>query len=168
MSSKTLSTLSIPPEARVLTLWQRLGTSTLGRRLYSRLFSHMVPYSGTIRPLIEEISPGRARVTLKERRQLKNHLNSIHAIALANLGELASGLALIAALPTSTQGIVTRLEIDYVKKARGSLHALGKAQVPETIPEPITLQAHATIFNSDGENVATLTAHWQLRPRDGV
>jgi acyl-coenzyme A thioesterase PaaI-like protein len=126
----------------------------------------MVPYTGTIHPTIEEITPGRAQVTLRDRGVLRNHLNSIHAIALANLGELASGLALIAALPGSTKGIVTRLEIDYLKKARGRLTAVGKAEVPETINEPTTLQAHATIRDIDGEDVATLTAHWQLRPKD--
>jgi acyl-coenzyme A thioesterase PaaI-like protein len=126
----------------------------------------MVPYTGTIRPIIDEITPGRAQVTLRDRGVLRNHLNSIHAIALANLGELASGLALIAALPESTKGIVTRLEIDYLKKARGSLTAVGKAQVPEMISGPTTLLAHATIRDRDGENVAILTAHWQLRPKD--
>jgi acyl-coenzyme A thioesterase PaaI-like protein len=126
----------------------------------------MVPYTGTIHPLIEEISPGRARVTMHDRRVLRNHLNSIHAIALVNLGELASGLALTAALPESTKGIVTRLEIDYLKKARGNLTAMGEAQVPETINEPTALRAYATIRDREGESVATLTAHWQLRPRD--
>jgi acyl-coenzyme A thioesterase PaaI-like protein len=125
----------------------------------------MVPYTGTIRPIIQEISPGRASVILRDRRVLRNHLNSIHAIALANVGELASGLALIAALPKSTKGIVTRLEIDYHKKARGQLIAVGEAQVPETIGESTTLQAYATIRDSEGECVATLTVYWQLRSK---
>jgi acyl-coenzyme A thioesterase PaaI-like protein len=154
------------PEKRVISLWKRFGNSAIGRRIYSLFFGRMVPYTGTIHPLIEEISPGRARVTLQDRRMLRNHLNSIHAIALANVGELASGLALIAAMPDSTKGIVTRLEIDYLKKARGNLTAVGEAQVPETINEPTALQAYATIRDQEGDSVATLTAHWQLRPRE--
>jgi acyl-coenzyme A thioesterase PaaI-like protein len=97
---------------------------------------------------------------------VRNHLNSIHAIALANLGELASGLALISAMPKSAKGIVTRLEIDYLKKARGTLTATGEAEVPETINEPTSLVAKATILNSDGERVATLDVHWLLSPRE--
>ncbi|MES9827695.1 MAG: hotdog fold domain-containing protein [Candidatus Thiodiazotropha sp.] len=166
MSGETQSRPGITPEERVASLWRRLGNSALGRRIYSLLFGRMVPYTGTIRPLIEEISPGRARVTLRDRRVLRNHLNSIHAIALANVGELASGLALIAAMPRSTKGIVTRLEIDYLKKARGDLTAIGEAQLPETIGESSTLQTHATIWDQEGDSVANLTAHWQLRPRD--
>ncbi|MBV2095811.1 MAG: DUF4442 domain-containing protein, partial [Candidatus Thiodiazotropha sp. (ex Codakia orbicularis)] len=95
-----------------------------------------------------------------------NHLNSIHAIALANLGELASGLALIAAMPKTAKGIVTRLEIDYLKKARGTLTAIGEAEVPEAINEPTSLEARATIWNRDGESVATLNVHWLLSPRE--
>ncbi|MET0002379.1 MAG: hotdog fold domain-containing protein [Candidatus Thiodiazotropha sp.] len=166
MSGETQSRPGITPEERVVSLWRRFGNSALGRRIYSLLFGRMVPYTGTIRPVIEEISPGRARVTLRDRRVLRNHLNSIHAIALANVGELASGLALIAAMPESSKGIVTRLEIDYLKKARGDLTAIGEAQVPETIGESTTLQAHATIWDREGDSVANLTAHWQLRPRD--
>ncbi|MEW8027209.1 MAG: hotdog fold domain-containing protein [Candidatus Thiodiazotropha sp.] len=166
MSGETLSRPGTAPEERVVSLWRRFGNSAIGRRIYSLLFGRMVPYTGTIHPIIEEISPGRATVSLRDRKVLRNHLNSIHAIALANVGELASGLALIAALPKSTKGIVTRLEIDYLKKARGDLTAIGEAEVPETISEPTTFQAQATIWDSEGDSVANLTAHWQLRPKD--
>ncbi|MES9946647.1 MAG: DUF4442 domain-containing protein [Candidatus Thiodiazotropha sp.] len=166
MNSETMNSPGTTPEERVVSLWRRFGKSALGRRIYSILFGRMVPYTGSIRPLIEEISPGRATVTLQDRRGLRNHLNSIHAIALANVGELASGLAVIAALPTSTKGIVTRLEIDYIKKARGNLTAVGEAQVPDVISEAITLQAQATIWDYEGDSVATVTAHWLLSPRE--
>ncbi|MEW8508083.1 MAG: hotdog fold domain-containing protein [Candidatus Thiodiazotropha sp.] len=168
MSSESMIAPDTTPEERVVTLWRRFGKSAVGRRIYSLLFGRLVPYTGTIRPMIEEISPGRARVTLRDRRAVRNHLNSIHAIALANLGELASGLALIAAMPKSAKGIVTRLEIDYLKKARGTLTAIGEAEVPETINEPTTLMARATIWNHEGESVATLNVHWLLSPREPV
>lgn len=166
MNSETMSRPGTSPEERVVWLWRRFGKSAIGRRIYSLLFGRMVPYTGSIHPLIEEISPGRATVSLQDRRGLRNHLNSIHAIALANVGELASGLALIAALPESAKGIVTRLEIDYLKKARGSLTAIGEAQVPESISEATTLQASATIWDREGDSVATVTAHWLLSPRE--
>ncbi|MES9971735.1 MAG: DUF4442 domain-containing protein [Candidatus Thiodiazotropha sp.] len=166
MSSETVTTPGTTPEERVVTLWRRFGNSAIGRRIYSLLFGRMVPYTGSIHPLIEEISPGRAKVTMQDRGGVRNHLNSIHAIALANLGELASGLALIAAMPKSAKGIVTHLEIDYLHKARGTLTAIGEAEVPESINEPTTFETRATIWNLDGESIATLNVHWLLSPRE--
>jgi len=155
-------------EGRVLSRWQRWGKTALGRRLYSLMLGRMAPYSGSIRPLVLQIEPGYARISLRDRRALRNHLNSIHAIALANLGELASGLAMLAALPDDVKAIVTRLEIEYLKKARGRLQAEGRAEPPGVITEPTTQIVHAEISDETGDIVARLNVHWQLRPKEPV
>ena len=111
---------------RVLSLWQRWGKTAFGRRLYSLMLGRMAPYSGSIRPLVLQLEPGYARISLRDRRCLRNHLHSIHAIALANLGELASGLAMLAALPDDVKAIVTGLEIEYVKKRVAGLWLKGE------------------------------------------
>jgi len=153
-------------EGRVLSLWQRWGKTALGRRLYNRVLAYMVPYSGSIRPLVLRLEPGCVRIELRDRRALRNHLHSIHAIALANLGELASGLAMLAALPDDVKAIVIRLEVEYLKKARGRLLAEGRADVPGIITEPVTQVVLAEISDEAGDVVARLRVHWQLRPKD--
>ena len=162
----TSNTLS--PEERVVALWRKYGSSAVGRRFYSFLFGRMVPYTGTVRPLIQEIEPGRAVVRIKDRRSVRNHLRSIHAIALANVGELASGLAMIAALPKEVRAIVTNLEIEYSKKARGTLVATGQADPPDTVTDPVTLPAYAVIRAGGGDTVASVTVHWLLSPRESA
>jgi len=132
------------------------------------MLGRMAPYSGSIRPLVLQLEPGYARIALQDRHGLRNHLNSIHAIALANLGELASGLAMLAALPEDVKAIVTSLEIEYVKKARGRLQAEGRAEPPGVITEPTTQIVRAEISDETGDIVARLNVHWQLRPKEPV
>jgi acyl-coenzyme A thioesterase PaaI-like protein len=123
----------------------------------------MVPYTGTIRPQFLEIAPGIARVAMRDRRAVRNHLQSVHAIALANLAEVASGVAMIAALPDDVRGIPIRLSIDFVKKARGELVAECRCQVPP-VYAPLELDLHPEIRDASGDIVARATVRWRLAP----
>lgn len=131
--------------------------------MFSRLLSRMVPYSGSIRPVVLELAPGHARVRLRDRRSVRNHLSSIHAVALANVGELATGLAALGALGPDLRGILTGLEVTYVKKARGDIEAEARCEVP-TLTEPIDHLVEAALRDASGELVATARARWRISP----
>jgi acyl-coenzyme A thioesterase PaaI-like protein len=152
-------------ENRVLSMWQKLASNAIGRKLFNLTLSRSVPYSGSIKANVTHLEPGFVNVILKDRRKIRNHLNSIHAIALANLGELASGLAMITALPSGTRSIVTNLEIEYLKKARGRLVAEGRASPPDVINESVDSLATADIMDEAGDLVACVTVLWRLSPK---
>ncbi len=166
--SKSGSTLGI------LGLWQRLNSLPLaasvgrpvGQGIFNFLIGKMVPYTGTVKPRVRHLEPGFVRVEMKDRRRVRNHLKSVHAIALANLGEFASGVAMLTALPDSVKAIVTHLEIDYRKKARGTLTAEGRAEPPETITEDVESIVHAVIRDAENDIVAEVAVTWRLRPKD--
>jgi acyl-coenzyme A thioesterase PaaI-like protein len=126
----------------------------------------MAPYSGSIRATVKELEPGRAVLELKDRRRVRNHLNSIHAIALANLGEMTSGLAVMSALPPGIRGIITGLSMEYFKKARGPLRAYSQCEAPveRALAEDIESPVVCHIRNAEGAEVARATVQWRLGP----
>jgi acyl-coenzyme A thioesterase PaaI-like protein len=147
--------------ARLLNAWRRLRGKPGGRWLFSRLVGRMAPYTGTLKAMVLELEPGRAVVELRDRRGVRNHLRSIHAIALANLGELSSGLAASAAMPEGVRGIPTAITIEYLHKARGTLTAIGIADLPD-VAEPTTAEVHADIRDATGTMVTAVRVTWKL------
>lgn len=153
---------------RLLAMWNRLGGSPVGRRIFSYLIGWGVPYSGSIGARVTRLAPGLCELQLPDRRRVHNHLNSIHAMALINLAELASGLAMLSGLPPTARGIVVHIEMDYEKKARGLLTARSEALAPEQITEDIQHTVEAEIFDSEGDRVAVGRILWRLGPRPEV
>jgi acyl-coenzyme A thioesterase PaaI-like protein len=150
------------PGARLLRLWRRLASLSAGRLLFSLVLGRMVPYSGRLRARIRELEPGHVRLTLADRRGLRNHLGSLHAVALTNLGELATGLAVLTALPPGVRGIVIRLETTYRRKARGHLTATATWHPPSPLVLPSDVTARAELVDDDGHLVADVRATWRL------
>lgn len=157
------------PGERVLGLWHRLARWPGGDRLFSFLLGRMVPYSGSVRPRIRHLEAGRCRAGMRERRRVRNHLGSVHATALATLGELVTGLATLTALPPGVRGILTALQVSYEKKARGRLVAECRSDppAPEIGGASIEHRAVGEIRDAEGDRVATVRATWRLSPPEG-
>jgi acyl-coenzyme A thioesterase PaaI-like protein len=110
-----------------------------------------------------ELSPGHAKVELRDRRVVRNHLSCVHAVALANLAEMSTGLAMSIGLPDDARGILTGLSMEYLKKARGTLTAICDCEVPLT-NERREVTVVGDIVNKKGEVVARGTARWLVGP----
>ena len=158
-----MSTALSSPGTRLRGAWRRLSPLPGGRWLFSRLLRLVNPYSGAVGATVMTLEPGHAVVVLKERRAVHNHLDSVHAIALANIAEMASGLAMLCALPDSARGIPIALSIDYLKKARGVLTAEARVTLPDVTVDG-THQFSSNINDEAGDVVARARVTWKLGP----
>ena len=151
------------PGARLLATWRRARSFPLGGTLFMIALGRVVPYSAALGARVISLEPGVVRLRLRDRRGVRNHLGSIHAIALANLGELASGLAMTTALPPDMRSIVTALSVEFRKKARGTLMAESRVTLP-SVSGDTDHDVHAVIRDDASDVVAVVTVRWRLRP----
>ena len=146
----------------ILLWWERLSRLPAGSRLFSLFLGQIAPYSGSIGARVEAIRPGYARVCLKDKRRVRNHLKSIHAIALVDLGEIATGLAVLSTLPANMRGIVLNIHADYLKKARGTLTAAAEFNLPAPLQDNTTCEVEARLTDQSGETVTLVRATWLI------
>jgi acyl-coenzyme A thioesterase PaaI-like protein len=148
---------------RLRETWNRLSPRPGGKWLFSKMFGTLIPYSGSVRPRILELGPGFARVSMADRRAVRNHLACVHAIALTNLAEMTTGLAMTFGLPDSSRAILTQISIDYLKKARGTLVCECRCDPPATA-EKTELEVISEIRDATGDVVARARARWLIGP----
>jgi len=145
--------------------WNKLSGLPGGKKLFSLAIGRMAPYSGTIGAYVEELRPGYAKVSMRDRKKVRNHLKCVHAIALMNLGEIATGLATISGMPNDTRSILSGLSMEYLKKARGTLTAECTVPVLQS-SERKEYEIVGEIKDASGEVVARATAKWLVGPRE--
>jgi acyl-coenzyme A thioesterase PaaI-like protein len=145
----------------MLQQWDRLSKLPMGKRAFSRMVGCAAPYTGSMGARVVELAPGRARVGLRDRRRVRNHLKSVHAVALMNLGEMATGLATLTALPDGGRGILTELSMSYTKKARGTITARAETAPPHQ-PGDHDHRVEGVLTDESGDEVARVSAVWRL------
>jgi acyl-coenzyme A thioesterase PaaI-like protein len=147
-----------------LALFRRLGGSAAGRWLFSRLVCFQAPYFGSIAPVVDELAPGRCVARLRDRRRVRNHLGTVHAIALCNLAELTGGLCTDATIPPSMRWIPKGMTVRYLRKARGRMTAT--CSVPAVDDGAARdVVAHVDVRDAAGEVVFDADITMYVSPR---
>jgi acyl-coenzyme A thioesterase PaaI-like protein len=127
--------------SQVLSMWKRLNGipvlgPVVGSRAFSFAFTQRAPYFGSIHPRFTEIRPHRAELVIPKRRGVKNHIGTVHAIALCNGLEAAMGALAEATIPSDKRWIPKGMEVSYTAKATSDITCIA-----ETDPEQWTSAA---------------------------
>lgn len=143
----------IQDRVSVLPLFQRLQAVPGGKRVFTGIFQRLAPYFRTIPVLVESVEPGCVTASMRHTRGVRNHLGTVHAIALCNLAELVMGVAAEATLPKSHRWIPKGMTVQYLAKARGTMHATASMPLPATLPDGDTLHVDIAVKDDSGQMV---------------
>ena len=144
--------------------WDRLARLPGGRALFSRLVGMAAPYTGSMGARVVELRRGHAEVELPDRRKVRNHLDCIHAIALANLAELTGNVAVAYTLPDDARFIVSGMSIEYLAKARGTISAAADCPLFAS-SERAEYEIAVSMRDARGQEVARATLATLVGPK---
>ncbi|KFX69338.1 hypothetical protein TMS3_0112980 [Pseudomonas taeanensis MS-3] len=95
-----------------------------GPAQFSAMIGQVAPYFASIAPQFVELRAGYAEVTFAKRREVLNHIGTVHAIALCNAAELVAGTMTDASIPADCRWIPRGMTVEYLAKADGDIRAV--------------------------------------------
>ncbi|MCE4052565.1 MULTISPECIES: hotdog fold domain-containing protein [unclassified Pseudomonas] len=128
--------------------------NSAGAEKFTQMACQMAPYFATINPLIDELQPGHCQVRLPFRREITNHLGTVHAIALCNAAELAAGVMTDASIPAGARWIPKGMSVQYLAKAKGSVRTVADGSAVDWASAGDKVVA-VTAFNEEDQAVFT-------------
>jgi acyl-coenzyme A thioesterase PaaI-like protein len=138
-------------------------------RTISLLLGKMVPYVGTSRVRIEEMTEERVTVLVPNRRRNRNHIGGVHAAAMALAAETATGFVVGMNVPDSKILVIKSMKVDFKKRTTGALRAtatLSREQREQIRAEDggeVEVSVAAT--DSSGREPILCEMVWAWRPR---
>jgi acyl-coenzyme A thioesterase PaaI-like protein len=148
-----------------LSTWTRLSSKPAGKWLFSKLVCWKAPYFSSIRPRFRELRPGYCVVTMKKRRAVKNHIGTVHAIAICNLAEIVAGTMTEATVPGNYRWIPKGMTVEYLAKATTDLSAEGVIDATTAYDGSFELPVEICVRDTADQVVLRATVTMWLTPR---
>jgi uncharacterized protein (TIGR00369 family) len=137
--------------------------------LRSFLLGRLVPFVGTAKLSIEEVSPERVVIRIRNRRRVRNHIKGVHAAAMALLAETATGFAVAMHVPDDKIPVIKSLHIDYVRRAEGDLRAIAELPAGEAqrivSEEKGEIHVPVSVTDESGQSPIECDAVWAWIPK---
>lgn len=144
-------TVDTASPGKIFTIWKTLEKLPFGNWLFTRAVCFKVPYFRTVHPLIRELAPGLCRVSAPNRRGVRNHLGTYHAIASCNMAEIAGGIMTDATVPSTHRWIPAGMAVEYKDRATTGVTSIARLDpIPEFGEEPMDLVVPVDVLDADG------------------
>lgn len=153
-------------------LLARAAGSSWRLRLLNIGLHRMIPFNGPHRFKVSKIEYRAITITCPYIRKNLNHLNGIHACALATLCEYTCGLSLVRFFsPDKYRLILKSLTMHYLYQARMPVNARYELSETEEAAirkeldqsESVLRPFEVKVVDEAGNHICTATAEWQLK-----
>lgn len=134
----------------------------MGNQAFSKAVTQVAPYFSTITPDFTELRPGFAEVRFANRREVHNHIGTVHAIALCNAAELAAGTMTTVSLAEGRQWIPVGMNVQYLAKAKTDMRVVADGSGVDW-SHAGNVDVPVDAFDTEGKRVFTATITMNLR-----
>ncbi|MBG22077.1 MAG: thioesterase [Idiomarinaceae bacterium] len=149
----------------LLRLYHKCLSYPFGRQIFSAMFARKAPYFRSIKPFVTELRPNYCELTFKKRKQVENHIGTVHAIALCNGLEMAMGALAEASIPKHLRWIPKGMTVNYTAKADSDIRIT--AETPADAWQEGDLAVQVKGFRADGTVVieGEITIYISRKPK---
>jgi len=134
----------------------------MGNQGFSKAVAGFAPYFSTIDPTFVTLRPGYAEVTFANRREVHNHIGTVHAIALCNAAELAAGTMTTVSIPDGRQWIPVGMQVQYLAKAKTDMRVVADGAAVDW-QQTGNVDVPVDAFDSEGKKVFTARITMNLK-----
>lgn len=134
----------------------------MGNQGFSKAVANFAPYFSTIDPTFLDLRPGYAEVTFANRREVHNHIGTVHAIALCNAAELAAGTMTTVSIPDGRQWIPVGMQVQYLAKAKTDIRVIADGAAVDW-HQTGNVDVPVDAFDSEGKKVFTARITMNLK-----
>jgi len=152
--------------------------SSFYRWLLNRILWRAIPFNSPHSFLITKIAEGFVGLKIPFIRKNKNHINGIHACALATASEYASGLCLMSLLSDKEYRIILKsIHMDYHFQGKTDIaleYKLTDEFIQQQIIMPLRSQDAVLVkliidsYDTQQKHISTGTIEWQVKRWDKV
>lgn len=157
---------------------EKAKTSSFYLWLLNAGVTRMIPFNKPHGFKVVEISETQIKTKLPYKKLNFNHINGLHACALATLSEFTTGFLMISRLdPKKYRIILKTLEMEY--HYQGKMDGYGSFEIsdewmknmiykPLESSESTVVICEIKIHDTDGNHLTTGKVHWQVKSWDKV
>lgn len=142
---------------------------TIKYELISWLFGRKVKFVSTAGIKITRIDGHQLTCQIHNHKKVQNHINGVHAAAMALLAETATGLLTGLHLPDNKLPLLKSLHIDYTQRAVGSLQAVATLTDEQIVrletQDKGDISVHVKVIDESGEHPIDCHMVWAWIPK---